>query len=442
MNVSRKRIFINAIKKFGTPIYLYEASQLRSSFFSLRESFPKEVDIFYSLKANPNITITDELRRLGAAAEVCSLIELKTAVQAGHSPENIIFVGPAKSKEELSLSIELGIYAIVCESFEEVERIEALAKIYNKPVSIAFRINPEFESKSAMLKMGGKPTQFGIDQAEFLSRFSSYVNRKNIICKGIHIYNGTRILDHGTVIENTQNILSFAEMLQQKFKIVFQMVDFGGGLGIAYHEGEPSLDLAALRQGISPIISSYLDKFPGTRLILESGRFLVGMSGTFISEIQFIKKSQGENFLVTDGGTNCHMAAVGIGSFVKRNFPISLLSQVSQETRSSEDHENYENHQTYNIAGPLCTPGDLIAKKVNLPEANVGDWVLVHHSGAYGPTASPVLFLSHGYPAEALIISEEAYLIRRPDVAGDLLGKQILISRNLNKQIDKLGVLS
>ncbi len=403
-------------KHYRTPLYLYDADCIKNAYDAVRNCFGKAVDVFFSLKANPNISIAHFLFGLGACAEVCSLSELEVAILAGAKPENIIFVGPAKSAEEIQVCIHNKIYAIVCESFEELEYIENLAQAADTVVSVALRINPNFVSKSALLKMGGKPTQFGIDQAEFYERFSQYMQRKHIHIRGIHIYNGTRILNHETIFENTESILKIAENIQAQFKVRFEMVDFGGGLGIPYFDNEAPLDMAALQMKIQPLIADYLVRYPGTRLILEAGRYLVAESGIMVSQVEMVKVSHHENFIVTNGGTNCHMAAVGIGSFAKRNFPISLIPQQPQVENA-----------IYHVTGPLCTPVDLVAKAVSLPLAHQGDWVVIHRSGAYGPTASPGLFLSHGYPAEVLVRNGEALLIRERDTPADIRKKQFLV---------------
>jgi diaminopimelate decarboxylase len=73
----------------------------------------------------------------------------------------------------------------------------------------------------------------------------------------------------------------------------------------------------------------------------------------------------------------------------------------------------------------LCTPNDTLLKHVTLPPLRRGDLLGVRESGAYGPTASPGLFLSHGYPAEVLVADSKAYLVRPRDTVEDLLAKQI-----------------
>ncbi|WJH31568.1 hypothetical protein N6H13_14140 [Paenibacillus sp. CC-CFT742] len=153
--------------------------------------------------------------------------------------------------------------------------------------------------------------------------------------------------------------------------------------------------MGSLTEQLNPLFDEYKANHPDTRLFMELGRYLVGKSGMLVSRALYVKQSYGETFIVTDGGTNCHMAAVGIGSFVKRNFPMASLTRYGESPVAE-----------YNITGPLCTPNDVIGKRVNLPYVAQGDLIGVFHSGAYGPTASPTHFLSHGSPAEVMVSGE------------------------------------
>jgi len=234
---------------------------------------------------------------------------------------------------------------------------------------------------------------------------------------GLHVYLGTRMLTEQAIIDNTRQILALAESLSIALGISPELVDIGGGLGVAYFDNEHDLDLPTLAAGINPLVGEFAERHPGTRLVMELGRYLVARAGTYVTRVCYTKQSFGESFAVTDGGTNHHMAAVGIGSFVKRNFPVVLLSRTADG----------EPTEPWNIAGPLCTPNDVIARSVDLPRLSTGDLVGVTRSGAYGPTASPVLFLSHGYPAEVLVRDGAAQVIRERDTVADVLRGQVLI---------------
>jgi len=266
--------------------------------------------------------------------------------------------------------------------------------------------------RASTLAMGGKPRQFGIDEDQLsrdrLARFA------NLDVLGIHVYMGTRLLDAGVVVENTARILELAGSLADRLGLDLRLVDVGGGLGVPYFDGEADLDLGALIPGLNRAFGAFRATRPGVRLIMELGRYLTAPAGTYLMRVRYTKTSRGRRFAIADGGTHHHLAAVGIGSFVKRDFPMFLASRIG----SGSDR--------WTVAGPLCTPNDTLGRDVTIPTLRPGDLIGVRQSGAYGPTASPGLFLSHGYPAEVLVHDGRAYLVRDRDEPADLLAKQHL----------------
>lgn len=404
-------------EEYGTPLFVYDADVLADTYRTLRGLLPGAADIFYSLKANPNVSVCALLNSFGAGAEVSSHAELATALRAGVDPGDIIFLGPGKDERELTACVEAGIHAIVCESLDELELLDSLLAAAGRDgFPVLLRVNPAFGSKGSGLAMGGKPRQFGIDEAELRGSGHRLAALRNIRVKGVHAYMGTRFLDHEDVVENTRRILATAEDLSEQLGFPLETVDFGGGLGVAYFDNEEDLDLDALGAGLTEVITPFSARHPGCRMIMELGRFLTATAGTYVVRARYVKESMGESFVVADGGTNHHMAAVGVGSFVKRNFPVRHL-----EDRAGGAP------RPYSVTGPLCTPNDVVAKKVPLPEVRPGDLLAVERSGAYGPTASPGLFLSHGFPAEVLVRDGRAHLIRERDTTEDLLAKQHLV---------------
>ncbi len=400
--------------RFGTPMYLYDGDVLRDTYRRLRDLLDPRIRIMYSAKANPNLSVCAVFRSLGAGLEVSSLAELVTARRAGVDPDHIIFVGPGKSTEELMACCDNGIHAIVCESLEELSALDAM-RLPTRPRAM-IRVNPSFSGKGSRLAMGGKPRQFGVDQEQLRGAGEMLRALRHVQVTGLHAYLGTRILDAADVVSNTQGVLDAARDLSAELGMAWQTVDIGGGLGVPYFDNEKDLDLIETAHGINEAVSDFLSHSPDTRVLIELGRYLAAWAGTYVVRVRYVKQSRGEWFAVTDGGTHHHMAAVGIGSFVKRNFPISSL------TRADEPAD-----RVYTVVGPLCTPNDVIAKQVTLPEVRPGDLLGVEKSGAYGPSASPGLFLSHGYPAEVLVLDGQAHLVRDRDTVEDLLRPQRLV---------------
>lgn len=405
-------------EEFGTPLFVYDTEVLEGTYRRLRTVLPETVDVFYSLKANPNISVCAFLGAQGAGAEVSSHTELVTALRAGVAPRDIIFLGPGKDARELAACVDAGIHAVVCESLEELRQLDDMVARSgaSAPFPVLLRVNPSFGSTGSGLAMGGKPRQFGIDEEEVRRAKDTLAELRHVRVKGVHAYMGTRFLKHEDVVRNTAGILSMAEDLAGHLGIPLETVDFGGGLGVAYFENEDDLDLDALGAGVREAVAPFAARHPHCRLIMELGRFLTAEAGTYVVRARYVKQSRGEWFVVADGGTNHHMAAVGIGSFVKRNFPVTHLGRPADPAA-----------RPYTLTGPLCTPNDVVAKRVPLPEIVPGDLLGVERSGAYGPTASPGLFLSHGFPAEVLVHRGRARLIRERDTTEDMLARQRLV---------------
>ncbi|GGU52466.1 hypothetical protein GCM10009504_06600 [Pseudomonas laurentiana] len=397
-----KELVLQAKATFGTPTYLYDEAVLRSSFNELRQVLPDCVDIFYALKVNPNLSLVKLIRSYGGNTEVCSMGELEIALKAGVAPQDIIFLGPYKKAEEHRRALEVGVYAIVVESESELRKLSELAGQLNRVAPVAIRINPNFSASGSPWKMGGRPTHFGIQEDTAVANFGEYVAMPNIQVKGIHVYNGTKILDAQSVYDNACYILDLFRNLSRRYSLNLSMVDVGGGLGIKYYDNEKELDVAQLKQLLMPLFEGFHRQYPQARIILESGRFIAGKCGALLVTVDNIKENHGKTFAVTDGGTNCHGAAVGSGQVLKRNFRIVHAA-------GSRDTERRE----YHISGPLCSPDDLLGRDVQIETLKEGDLLAVTASGAYGPTASPTLFHSHGYPAEVIASHGKLFLARQ-----------------------------
>ncbi|MGL6211291.1 MAG: acyl-CoA dehydrogenase family protein, partial [Paracoccaceae bacterium] len=246
----------------------------------------------------------------------------------------------------------------------------------------------------------------------------------NLRVAGLHVYMGTRILSHVTVYENTVQILALARQVQTMLANPLDFVDIGGGFGVAYHEGEPDLDLAALAAAITPELDRFRAASPGTAIAIELGRYMVAAAGRFVTRVRRVKYSKGEGFAVCDGGSSVHSAAAGQGSFLRKNFPIHLASaDPAAPQRPVGD---------WTLTGPLCTPMDVIGRDVVMQTPAPGDLICIDQSGAYGPTASPVNFLGFGAPAEVMVDGDALWVVRAPVPHSAILDDQTPRSPTLN----------
>ena len=387
------------ISQYGTPSFVYDCGILGRRFNLLREVFPREFEIYYSVKANPHQVMLTYFLRRGCGLEIASKGEYLKALEAGCQFEAIVFAGPGKTQAELELVIAKGIGEIHIESLLELERITDICRRLNIRASLAVRINPTGEVQGGAMRMGGKPSPFGVDEEVVDSIVDRILESPEVDFCGIHLFTGTQILDHTVLLRQYRKAIDIARRIASRIHRPLRTVDFGGGLGVPYFPHERELDCCSVREGLAELMNEIrLDSlFSGTKFIIEPGRFLVGEAGLYITRITDIKLSRGKKFLVVDGGMHHHLAASGnLGQTIKRNYPIALINRLGEPSYEKVD-----------VVGPLCTPLDTLAREVELPQAHVGDLIGIFQSGAYGLTASPTQFLSHDLPSEIFVENGE-----------------------------------
>lgn len=402
--------------KYGTPLFVYARQVLEQKWNQLRGALPPEFSICYSVKANPNRTILQFFLGKQAGLEVASGGEFCQALSAGCSPDKIIFAGPGKTEAELELVLAKGIGEIHVESFLEAERISAISRRLVARARVAVRVNPSGEAEGGAMRMGGRPAPFGVDEENLDGILDHILSDAHLDFRGIHLFAGTQILNHTVLVTQYRKGIEIARRAARRLGNSPHTLDFGGGLGIPYFSHEQELDMQQLRAGLEELMAEVRGDalFAGTQLVVEPGRYLVGEGGVYVTRVNDIKVSRGKKFLIVDGGMNHHLAASGnLGQTIKRNYPIAVLTQLTQPVE-----------ETVDVVGPLCTPLDMLARGVTLPRAEVGDLVGVFQSGAYARSASPLGFLSHPTPAEVWVDQGQDCLIRRRGDYADYLRDQ------------------
>ena len=152
-----------------------------------------------------------------------------------------------------------------------------------------------------------------------------------------------------------------------------------------YFAGDVPLDGEAVGAALGEALAARPAVLGQTRFAIELGRWLVAEAGVYLTRIVDRKESQGETFLVTDGGLNHQLAASGnFGTVVRRNYPLALARDVGRA-----------GDETVSVVGPLCTPLDRLGDRITLPYADAGDLIAIFMAGAYGASASPSGFLGH-----------------------------------------------
>jgi diaminopimelate decarboxylase len=358
----------------------------------LRAALPPDIHLHYAIKANPMPAVVQHMAGLVDGFDVASGGELKIVLDTTMAPGKISIAGPGKSEQELRQAAAAGIVVNI-ESAREMEILARVGVELNVRPKVAVRVNPDFELKSSGMKMGGGPKQFGID-AEQVPALLARMKTLAVEFYGFHIFSGSQNLRAESIMEAQRKTFDLAHRLAQDAPGPVRLLNIGGGFGIPYFPGEQPLDLAAVGTHLATLMPAARRDFPQAEFVIELGRYFVGEAGVYVSRVVDRKLSRGHTFLVTDGGLHHHLAASGnFGQVIRKNYPVLVGNRVTPP----------EGVESATVVGPLCTPLDVLADKMDLGHAEVGDLIVVLQSGAYGLSASPQAFLGHPAPQEVLV---------------------------------------
>lgn len=321
--------------------------------------------VHYALKANANDEILSVIHQSGLGADCVSGNEVKKASE--HKFEKIFFAGVGKSDKEINDALEKNIICFNCESLQEIEVINDLAKRKNKTAQIAFRINPNVNANThKYITTGLEENKFGINIWELEEVVKRTQQLKNIKIAGIHFHIGSQIMD----LNAFKSLCLRANEIQSWFvshKISLEHINVGGGLGVDYHEPDKN----SIPDFVSyfGLFKQFLELRPKQTLHFEIGRAITAQCGSLISKVLYVKKGMNTNFVILDAGMTELIRPALYQSYHK----IENLSNKSQVT----------SHK-YDVVGPICESSDCFGKAVMLPETKRGDLIAIRTAGAYG----------------------------------------------------------
>jgi len=393
--VGGERLSLLAARVGQTPFYAYSRALLAARVAELRAALPAAVKLHYAMKANPLPAVVAFMAGRVDGIDVASAGELKVALDAGADPREISFAGPGKRDVELRQAVASRVLVNV-ESARELPVLAQAAQEFGLAARVAVRVNPDFELKGSGMKMSGGPKPFGID-AEQVPALLAQIGRlapQGLAFEGFHLYAGSQNLRAESICEAQTQSYELALRLADAAPGPVRSLNLGGGFGIPYFPGERRLDLAPIGDNLAVLVERARKELPQAALVVELGRYLVGEAGVYVTRVVDRKLSRGQVFLVADGGLHHHLSASGnFGQVLRKNHPVTVGNRLGAEVP----------HERASVVGPLCTPLDLLADRMELPQAQVGDLVVVFQSGAYGASASPQAFLGHPACVEVLV---------------------------------------
>jgi diaminopimelate decarboxylase len=370
-----------AVEAGDTPLFIYDMEIVATRIARFRAAMPA-IDLHYAIKANPHADLLTAIAPLVDGLDVASSGELEKAL-AVKPAASISFAGPGKRDGELAAAITAGATLNV-ESEGEAARAFAIGDRLGHTPRMAVRVNPDIELRGSGMRMGGRASPFGVDAVRAAALVQAIV-AAGADWRGFHIYAGSQALDAGAIIETQAATIALAARLADEAGAAPPLVNLGGGFGVPYFAGDVALNVERVGDALAEALASRPAILAETRFAIELGRWLVAEAGVYLTRVIDIKQSQGETFVIVDGGLNHQLAASGnFGTVVRRNYPIAVAARMGHAPT-----------ETVSVVGPLCTPLDRLGDKVALPPVHVGDLIAIFMAGAYGASASPAAFLGH-----------------------------------------------
>ena len=388
---------IQITKEYGSPAFIYSSKAINDNFQSYQSEIREGDLICYAVKANSNLHILKLLSNLGSGFDVVSGNELKRCLLAGADKNKIVFSGVAKTEEEITLAIENDILSINIESYGEFERILEVSKELNKKVNCALRVNPDIAIGShKYIQTGSKTSKFGLDKESVLKISSQCEIDGPIKLTSVASHIGSQISDENLILESVDYLIEIADELAKNGHNI-EYLDIGGGLGIQYRdeeEGSPKILLEKVKELLSE---------RDFKIILEPGRSVIGTAGILVSKVEYIKEAGEKKFAIIDAGMN---------DLIRPSLYEAWHKVVEV------DHQNTD-LDLYDLAGPVCETGDVLAKDRNL-KIMPGDHVAFMDVGAYGSVMTSN-YNSRLRPIELLVTKDKVQVIKRKESFEDIV---------------------
>jgi diaminopimelate decarboxylase len=380
---------VELAREFGTPAYVYAEQDLRAraraylDAFSLRSD---DFEVIYASKAAPVTAIHRVFIEEGLSVDVASGGELHIALEAGYDPARIHLHGNNKSEAELRQAVDAGVGHVICDSFDEIARLDAICAAAGREQAVLIRVTPGIKAEThSYVQTGQLDSKFGFGLEDGLAAGAIEEVRRSarLRLEGLHAHIGSQIFELEPYV---RAIEALAELADPEW---CRMLNVGGGLGIAYTADDhpPSVDayVEVKVEGVKRVFD------PVPRILVEPGRSLVGNAGITIYGVGTVKEIPGvRTYVAVDGGMSDNLRPMLYGS----RYEALIADRAAAEPDT-----------TATIAGMHCESGDVLVRDVGLAGPRAGDVLVTPATGAYGHAMAnnyngvprpPVIFCSDG----------------------------------------------
>lgn len=390
--------------EIGTPFYCYSTATLERHFRVFDSAFDG-VDhlVCYAMKANSNQAVLKTFARLGAGMDVVSEGELRRARAAGVPASKITFSGVGKTEREMAYAIDEGILCFNVESEPELRQLSRVALARGKTAHVAIRVNPDIDAKTHhKISTGKSGDKFGIPISRARDVYRDAAQLPGLKITGIDMHIGSQIVDLQPFDDAFALLADFVRELREDGHPI-DHIDLGGGLGVPYREdNEPPPDPAAY----AAIVKKNTEGL-GCTLVFEPGRLLVANAGILVTEIVFVKETEGKDFYIVDAAMN--------------DLIRPTLYDAHHDIKPVKQAAPGAERRIVDVVGPVCETGDYLAQARSLPHAQAGDLLAVMTAGAYGAVQAGT-YNSRPLVPEVLVKGGEFAVVRPRPTYDEMIG--------------------
>ncbi len=391
----------------GTPFYCYSTATLLRHYQVFAEAFADtDTLVCYAMKANSNQAVIKTLADQGAGMDIVSEGELRRALAAGVPGERIVFSGVGKTRREMEAALAARILCFNVESEPELEALSQVAAEMGVVAPVSVRVNPDVDARThAKISTGKFDNKFGIPISRARDVYATARQLPGIATVGVDMHIGSQITDLEPFDNAAALLVELARDLMAQGHGLHH-IDFGGGLGIPYKEGDPPPPRPEL---FAQTIKKHTDGL-GLQLLFEVGRMIAGNAGIMVARVIYVKQGEGKTFVIVDAAMN--------------DLIRPTLYEAHHDIKPVAEPRDRALHKV-DVVGPVCETGDYLALDRELPELRPGDLIAVMTAGAYGAVQAGT-YNTRPLVPEVLVKGDRYEFVRRRESYENLIAQDHL----------------
>ncbi|MBQ3069123.1 MAG: diaminopimelate decarboxylase [Clostridia bacterium] len=402
---------VRLAKEYGTPLYVMDETTIRNALRSFRTSMEQHYPNGFSVSFASKACSFKEMYRIvneeQCTADVVSLGEMYTALQAGFPAEKLYFHGNNKTAYDLETAIGYGVGHYVVDNRSELLRLSRIAAMHQAQVKVLLRITPGIDAHTHdFVKTGQIDSKFGftLETGEALQAVGEALSLPNLTLCGVHCHIGSQIFDEKPFAHAADVMLRFMAQIRDTYGVTLEELDLGGGFGIRYTDADEPLPYGEYMALVSDTLHKTAKElnYPMPRIVIEPGRSIVASAGITLYEIGHVKHIPGiRTYVNVDGG----MADNPRYALYRADYTVIVANKADMAPT-----------ETVTIAGRCCESGDLIQEHTSLQPCEEGDILAVLATGAYNYSMAshynrlpnpPVVMIRNG--KARLVVKGESY---------------------------------